>query len=117
MSRYETVDDYIATFPDAVQSVLRQVRRTVSEAIPGGAETISYQVPAVQLDGKAVVYYAGWQQHVSVYPIPAGDPGFTEAIAPYRAGKGTLKFPLSQPVPYELIGRIATLLAEQRAVS
>nr|WP_246461927.1 DUF1801 domain-containing protein [Nocardia transvalensis] len=95
---------------------MRRVRAVVLEAVPGGAETISYQVPAVQAGGKAVVYYAGWQHHVSIYPIPAGDPEFTAAVAPYRAGKGTLKFPLAQPVPYELIARAAALLAAQHAL-
>jgi uncharacterized protein YdhG (YjbR/CyaY superfamily) len=63
------------------------------------------------------LHFAGWKSHISVYPVPAGDAGFERQIAPYRGSKGTLKFPLNKPIPYELIGRVAGLLAEQHAAN
>jgi uncharacterized protein YdhG (YjbR/CyaY superfamily) len=84
------------------------------EVVPGAGEAISYGIAALLVDGRALVYFAGWKRHVSVYPIPAGDEAYEAALAPYRSGAGTAKFPLAAPVPYELIGRITTLLREQR---
>ena len=82
--------------------------------MPEAAETISYQIPTFTLDGSAFVYVAGWKHHIAVYPIPSGDAAFEQELAPYRAAKGTLKFPLTQPIPYDLIERVAVLLAAQR---
>ena len=75
---------------------------------------ISYGIPTITLDDKYVVYFAGWAHHISVYPAPDGDQSLSAEIAPYRAAKGTLKFPLGKPVPYELIGKVAAALARER---
>ena len=109
-----SVDDYIAAFPADVQSVLRQIRQTIRTAAPETDEAISYGIPVARLGGDYVVYFAGWKQHVSIYPVPTVAPGLETEIATYRAGKGTLKFPLSQPIPYELIGRITQALLDRR---
>lgn len=82
--------------------------------MPGSGETISYDIPTLTVDGGSLVYFAGWKRHVSVYPIPDGDDEYESELAPYRSGASTAKFPLDKPVPYELIARIAALLAEQR---
>lgn len=111
---FETVEDYIATFPAEVQAILQEIRRRCLAAVPGAGEKISYGIPTITLDDHYVVYFAGWKHHISVYPIPLGDEDFKLRIAPYRAAKGTLKFPLAKPVPYELIEEVARLLAEQR---
>ena len=111
------IDDYIATFPADVQPVLQQIRKTIHAAVPGSQETISYNIPTMLRDGKRYVHFAGWAKHISLYPVP--EPEETEAghalaaeLEPYLAGKGTLKFPLKKPIPYELIGRVAATLAE-----
>ncbi|MEV6773658.1 DUF1801 domain-containing protein [Nocardia sp. NPDC051030] len=114
MAKVSTVDEYLAGLSPEVREVLRKMRAAIHDAVPDSTETISYDMPTVQVSGKPVVGYAGWRKHVSVYPIPAGDEAFLRAIEPYRAGKGTLKFPLDKPIPYDLIGRVAALLAEQR---
>jgi uncharacterized protein YdhG (YjbR/CyaY superfamily) len=103
-----SVDAYIASFPDDVGTVLSQVRHTIGQAVPNARETISYRIPAVTVDGKTLVYFAGWKHHVSVYPVPAGDAAFQSAVAPYRAGRGTLRFPLGQPVPHDLVADLVT---------
>ena len=115
MAKFESVEAYLASFPDEVRPVLEQVRQTIQTAVPGAEETISYDIPTFKLGGRAVVYFAGWKHHVSVYPIPQADEALERDLAPFRAAKGTLKFPLDRPVPYELIGRAAAVLAAQRS--
>jgi uncharacterized protein YdhG (YjbR/CyaY superfamily) len=115
MATFETVQAYLASFPDDVQPILEQVRTAIRAAVPGAEETISYDIPTFKLAGKPVVYFAGWKRHVSVYPIPDVDEAMERELAPYRTAKGTLKFPLDLPIPYPLIGRTAALLAAQRS--
>ena len=97
--------------------MLSQIRQTIHAAVPGSGETISYNIPAMTLGGKRYVHFAGWAKHVSLYPAPdldESEAGYALAaeLEPYQGGKGTLKFPLNQPIPYDLIGRVATRLAE-----
>lgn len=110
----QAVEEYIAGFPPAVQQVLREVREVILAAVPEGGETISYQIPTVTLHGKPVVHYAGWAKHVSLYPVPRGDEEFDRVVAPYRSGKGTVKLPLSEPVPRDLVRRQVELLLAER---
>ena len=109
-----TIDDYIDTFPADVQAILQEVRRRIGNAVPTADEKISYGIPTCTLGGRSFVGFAGWKNHVSVYPVPAGDATFRREIEPFRAGKGTLKFPLAKPIPYDLIERVAALLAAER---
>lgn len=111
---FDSVDEYIAQFPARVQDILQEIRRRCRAAVPGSGEMISYGIPTVTLDGKYVVYFAGWSHHISVYPVPSGDDAFRADVAPFRAAKGTLKFPLGKPIPYALIGRTAAFLAAER---
>jgi uncharacterized protein YdhG (YjbR/CyaY superfamily) len=108
------IDEYIASFPAEVQAVLAEIRRRILMAVPGAAETISYRIPAMTLNGRHLIYFAAWRHHISVYPVPAGDQAFRGDIEPYRYGKGTVRFPLSQPVPYHLIEQMAVLLARRQ---
>jgi uncharacterized protein YdhG (YjbR/CyaY superfamily) len=97
------VDEYIRSFPPGVRDVLEQVRRTVHAAVPGAGEKISYQIPTITLDGTPLLHFSGWKSHIAIYPIPPID----EDLSEYRSGKGTLKFPLNKPIPYDLITRLA----------
>jgi uncharacterized protein YdhG (YjbR/CyaY superfamily) len=110
-AKFATLDEYIGSFPADVQAVLEKTRRRIRSALPAAQEVIRYDIPTFRVNGKNVVHFAGWKHHISVYPIPAGDEAFQREIDPYRAGKGTLRFPLDQPIPYNLIGRVAALLA------
>ncbi len=112
-----TIDAYIETFPEEVQTILREVRRRIGKAVPAADETISYGIPTFTLEGRYLVYFAGWKHHISVYPIPTGDATFDHEVEPYVAGKGTLKFPLTEPIPYNLIERVAALLHEERTAT
>lgn len=111
MARFETIDDYIGSFPGDVRPTLEAVRHAIRNAAPHAQEGISYGIPAFALDGRFVVWFAGWKRHISLYPIPSGDPALTAELAPYVAAKGTLRFPLAEPIPLDLVGRIATELA------
>jgi uncharacterized protein YdhG (YjbR/CyaY superfamily) len=111
------VDKYIAGFPRPVQTVLNQVRSIIRTAVPGADEAISYGIPAVNVNGRYVVYFAGWKQHYSLYPV--NDrlvAAFKDDLAPYElSGKGTIRFPLGEPVPEKLIAAIAKFRAKEVA--
>src|SRR2546427_11916614 len=101
---FKSVDEYIASYPEDVQAILRRVRSTIRKAVPGAEEVISYQIPAYKLHGGPVLYFAGWKQHYSLYPATAHVvAAFKDDLAPYEVNKGTIRFPLSQPVPVKLI--------------
>ena len=113
---FKSVDDYIASQPEAVQSVLARLRSTIRKAVPAAEEVISYQIPAYKLHGGPVLYFAGWKQHYSLYPATGRVvAAFKDELAPYQISKGTIRFPLSQPIPIRLIGRIAKFRAKEVA--
>lgn len=116
MAAAKSVDDYIRKQPAGARAALQRVRDTLRKAIPAAEETISYQVPAFKLHGSYAVYFAGWKEHFSLYP--ASDrmmAAFGDELVPYRVSKGTLRFPLTEPVPVKLIGRIAKFMAAEAA--
>ncbi len=111
-----SVDEYIASQPQAVQRILERVRSTIKKAVPQAVEVISYKIPAYKLRGVVMLYFAGWKQHYSLYP--ANDrvvAEFKDELAPYEISKGTIRFPLAKPVPVKLIERIAKFRAKEVA--
>lgn len=112
--RFATVDQYIGAFPEDVQVILREVGHRIRNVVPEAGETISYRIPAMTLGGKHLVYFAAWKHHISLYPIPAVDESLEKELAPYLAGRGTVRFPLDKPIPYGLIERLVALLVQQR---
>ena len=113
-NKYETIDEYIASKPTDVQPILETVRQTLRKAVPHTDEAISYEIPTLKLDGRYVVYFAAWKNHLSIYPIPDADEEFEKELAPYRAAKGTLKFPFGEPIPYDLIEQVGMRLLQRR---
>jgi len=113
---FKSVDEYIATFPEGEQAILQRVRSIIRKALPGAEEAISYQIPTYRMHGGYVVYFAGWKQHYSLYPASGRlVAAFKDDLAPYEVSKGTIRFPLSQPVPVKLIERLAKFLAKEAA--
>lgn len=110
-----SVDDYIALQPRPAQAVLERVRRAIRKGVPRAEEVISYNMPTFKLNGHAVLYLAGWKRHWSLYPC--GGPiliAFKDDLTPYEVNnKGTIRFPLSEPVPSKLIERIAKFRAAE----
>lgn len=103
-----SIDAYIAACPAEVRPVLEAVRRTIREAAPQATEKISYQMPTFDLHGN-LVHFAAHSEHVGFYPTPSGIDGLGEAAARYRSGKGTMRFPLSEPMPLDLITEIVRM--------
>jgi uncharacterized protein YdhG (YjbR/CyaY superfamily) len=115
-SNFESVAAYIASQPEDTRPVLRRVRDAIREAVPALEESISYQMPTYKLPGGAVLYFAGWRRHVSLYPATAGVvKAFKDELEPYEVEKGTIRFPLARPMPVKLIARIAKFRAKETA--
>jgi uncharacterized protein YdhG (YjbR/CyaY superfamily) len=110
---YVTIDEYIATFPADVQEKLEMIRRTIREAVPDAEEAISYKIPAFKLNGTYFIYFAGFKNHLSVYPAPVGEAAFQEELQAYRSGKATARFPLDRPIPVDLICKIVHFRAQE----
>lgn len=100
-----TIDEYIAQFPEDIQQILQQVRAVIHAAAPQASEKISYGMPTFFLGGN-LIHFAAFKSHIGVYPSGSELGALKEAVAPYRTSKGTLQFPLGEPIPYELIGRV-----------
>jgi uncharacterized protein YdhG (YjbR/CyaY superfamily) len=112
--QFESVDDYIGSFPAEVQRVLKAARKTIHAAAPDLQESISYGIPTFSVGGRPVVYLGGWKKHISIYPIPDLDKTLEPQVAPYLSGRGTAKFQLGKPLPHELITVLVERLAAQR---
>src|SRR5690348_11071056 len=111
---FKSVDDYIAAQPEAVRDTLASVRSAIRKAVPEAEETISYKIPAYTLHSDAMLYFAGWKRHYSLYPVTERlVEAFKDELAEYEVEKGTILFPLSRPVPVKLIGRIAKFRAKE----
>ena len=106
------IDDYIATFSPEVGAVLERIRQTIRAAVPEAEEMISYRMPAFRLGG-VLIYFAAFKNHIGVYPPVSGDAKLEKAISPYAGEKGNLRFPLNQPMRYDLIERIVKLREKQ----
>ena len=102
----ENIDDYIAEFPDATREYLNQIRDLIRSLAPESTESISYAIPTFSLNGKYLVYFAGFKNHVGLYPTPVGMEAFKEDLAGYKTGKGSVQFPLKEPLPVDLITKI-----------
>jgi uncharacterized protein YdhG (YjbR/CyaY superfamily) len=114
-SGFKSVDDYIAAQPPEVRPVLEQVRAAIRKAIPRSEEVISYQIPAYRIDGQTAIFFAGFKEHFSLYPIAgAAVDAFEKELAPYEVNnKGTVRFPLGGKVPVRLIGKLARFKAKE----
>ena len=112
----KSVDAYIASQPEAARGKLEQVRAAICRSLPEAEETISYGIPTYKMKGESVLFFAGWKKHYSLYP--AGDrllAALAEELAGYEIQKSTIRFPLADEVPVELIERIAKFKAEEAA--
>lgn len=101
-----TIDQYIADFPKETQAILKQVRATIQASAPDATETINYAIPTYKLNGKNLVHFAGFKNHVGFYALPTGHANFEKELAGYKQGKGSVQFPIDEPMPLDLISRI-----------
>lgn len=116
-AKFTDVDDYIRSFPGDVRTRLEELRTLVHACVPGAGEKISYQIPTLTLDGTAVLYFAAWKRHLSLYPVPHGDDEFERDVGPYRAAKDAVHLRYDQPLPRDVVERIVELLVQRHAQS
>ena len=101
----QDIDEYIAGFPDDIQEILQEIRLTIRQAAPEAKEAIKYRMPTLVLNGN-LVHFAAFKNHIGFYPTPTGIGAFQDELSLYKGGKGSVQFPLDQPIPYDLIRRI-----------
>jgi uncharacterized protein YdhG (YjbR/CyaY superfamily) len=110
--RFETIDEYIKTFPEEVQAILEKMRQTIRKAAPEAEEAISYQIPTFKLNGN-LVHFAAFKNHISFFPTSRGIAAFKKELSRYKGSKGTVQFPLEKPIPYDLVRKITTFRRRQ----
>lgn len=104
----KNIDEYIAGFPENVQERMKKLRATIHKAAPGAEESISYSIAAFKLNG-TLIFFAGFKNHIGIYPVPRSNELFTKELESYRGGKGTAQFPHNEPIPFGLLTRIVKL--------
>ena len=100
------VDQYIDAFPDDIKSILTKIRQIIKKNAQDAQESFAYKMPAYRTNGKPLIYFAGFKNHIGLYATPSGHSEFEKELASYKHGKGSVQFPLDQPIPYDLIERI-----------
>ncbi|HSM24170.1 MAG TPA: DUF1801 domain-containing protein, partial [Anaerolineaceae bacterium] len=109
---YQTIDEYIAQFPEDIQKILQEVRSVVKESAPDATEKISYQMPTFFLKGN-LVHFAAYKNHIGFYPVPSGIEKFKEELSQFKGAKGSVQFPIDKPMPLDLISRIVLFRVEE----
>ena len=102
---FGSIDEYIATFPEETQKILQEIRAAIKAAAPEAVEKISYQMPTFFLNGN-LIHFAAFKNHIGVYPTPSGTEAFKTELSVYESGKGSIRFPIDQPMPLKLISEI-----------
>ena len=110
----KNIDEYISAFPNDVQAILRKIRSTIRKAAPDAEETISYQIPTFDLKGN-LVHFAAFKTHIGFYPTPTGIEKFKDELSVYEGAKGSVRFPLDKPIPFDLIGRIVKFRVKENS--
>jgi uncharacterized protein YdhG (YjbR/CyaY superfamily) len=111
--RYKSIDEYLKNYPEDIRIILEKMRSVVKKAVPQAVEAISYQMPTFKLNGKNLVHFAAFKSHIGFYPTPSGIKTFQKELLSYRSGKGSVRFPLDQPVPYDLVEKIVAFRVKE----
>lgn len=111
--QFATIDDYIASFPPTVREKLGAIRTVIHKTAPDAGEAIRYGIPTFRLDGSNLVHFAAFKDHLSFFPTASGVGKFREELSSYTMSKGTIRFPLNEPVPYDLVERIVRFRVEE----
>lgn len=113
---FKNIDQYIGTFPPNVQGILGQLKKTIQEAAPEAIETISYGIPTFRLNGN-LVHFAAYKNHIGFYPTPSAIVAFKKELSPYKQAKGSVRFPIDQPIPFSLAREIVEYRVKQNLES
>ena len=103
--QFKTIDEYISRFPKEIQYILEKLRQTIRKVAPKAEETINYQIPTFKLNGN-LVHFAAYKNHIGFYPTPSGVEAFKKELTSYDVAKGSIKFPINKPIPYDLVRKI-----------
>lgn len=114
-TKAKNIDEYVKDFPTGTKKMLQQIRSTIKKTAPGSEEVISYSMPAFRLNKRILVYFAGWKDHVSVYPVPKANQTLQKEISRYQTGRGTLQFTLDKPLPVKFISKIVKLRMKENS--
>jgi uncharacterized protein YdhG (YjbR/CyaY superfamily) len=109
---FVSIDEYIATFPEEIQKILEELRATIKASAPDAEEKISYQMPTFALKGN-LVHFAAFKNHIGFYPVPTGIEKFKKELSVYEGAKGSVRFPLDRPIPYDLISKIVKFRVQE----
>lgn len=112
--KFDNIDEYIISFPENIQKILKKFRNIIKDTVPEAQEAISYQIPTFKLNGKNLVHFAAYEKHVGFYPTPSGIEKFKVELAQYKPAKGSVKFPLNKSIPYDLIKRIVQFRVKEQ---
>jgi uncharacterized protein YdhG (YjbR/CyaY superfamily) len=113
--KYTTIDEYIALYPEETQKILQEIRAIIKAAAPDAEEAIKYQMPTFVWNGN-LVHFAAFKNHIGLYPTPSGTEKFKTELSDYEGGKGSIRFPLSKPIPYDLIRKIVAFRVQETLV-
>ena len=111
---FQSIDEYIKSFPKDVQKILEQVRQAIKKSAPEAQETINYQIPTFKLNGN-LVHFAAFKNHIGFYPTPSGQKAFQKELSTYKSGKGSVQFPIDKPMPVSLISKIVKYRAKENS--
>jgi uncharacterized protein YdhG (YjbR/CyaY superfamily) len=112
--KFETIDEYIASFPESVQDILNKMREVIQKSAPEAEETISYGMPTFKLNGN-LVHFAAYKKHIGFYPTPSGIANFKKELSPYKSSKGAVQFPIDEPLPLDIIRKIVIFRVEENS--
>ena len=110
------MDAYIASLPRDVQDILEKIRQVIRKTAPEAVEAISYQIPTFKLNGKNLVHFAAWKDHIGFYATPSGNAAFKKELAQYKVAKGSIQFPLDEPIPYDLVRNMVSFRVKETQV-
>ena len=114
MVAYTTIDEYLNLFPEGVRKILNELRQTIRDAAPDAEETINYHIPTFTLNGN-LVHFAAFENHIGFYPTPSGMEAFKKELSSYKGAKGSVQFPIDQPLPLPLIRRIVAYRVKENS--
>ena len=112
-SQFKTVDEYIASFPRNVRGILEELRKVISESAPEAEETMSYGIPTFDLNGRHLVHFAAYKDHVGFYPTSSGIKAFKKELSAFKTSRGTVQFPIDKPIPFDLVKKIVKFRADE----
>ena len=113
---FKTIDAYVATFPKEVRVILEKIRQTIRKEAPDAVEAISYQIPTFKLNGKNLVHFAAWKDHIGFYATPSGNAAFKKELSKYKVAKGSIQFQLDEPIPFDLVTKIVMFRVKETQV-